>query len=141
MPQPGTIFGDIVETVKEHGGKAVKEIASAPLDIVKESFEQPIPNPDAERQQELKAKDEADLKAARARQHQIAQDMKPRQQPQEDRRIQQGAENAERGQTNQMAQMNNQGSQQLSASMTPKKPMQQAPAVEGKRKDRLRGAG
>ncbi len=139
MPQPGTILGDIVEQVREQGGKAIKEIASAPVDIVKASFEQPIPNPTEEREQQLKAKDEADLKAARARQHQIVGDMKPRRQPQEDRRIQQGAEKAERGQTNQMAQMNNQG-QPLSASQTTKKKME-PPVLTQKRKDRLHGAG
>ncbi len=137
MPQPGTILGDLVETVKEQGGKAVKEIASAPIDIVKASFEQPIPNPTAERKQELEAKRKAELAKVRSG-IAVLNESKPQQK--EDRRIQQGAEKAERGQTNQAAQMNNQG-QPLSANQTTKKKME-PPVLTQKRKDRApAGAG
>lgn len=134
MPQPGTVLGDILETAREQGGKIVKEVVSAPIDIVRESFDQPIPNPSAERQQQVKAEDKAKLAKIRSG---LSMEQEMRTAPPE-QKVQQGAEMAERGQTNQNAQMNNQG-QPLSSSMTPKKQMQPL-VLQQKRKDRLQGA-
>lgn len=135
MPQIGTIFGDVVETLKENTGKAAKEIARAPIDIVKASFESTIPNPTAERQQELKMEKESKLAAVRSNLRAEVEAMKPRpEQP----RPQQGAEMAEKGQQNQMAKMNN--SSPLSASQTPKKKLEPL-VVQQKRNNKLHGAG
>ncbi len=41
MLKRGTIIGDIVETAREQGVNVVKEVASAPVDIVKASFKAP----------------------------------------------------------------------------------------------------
>ncbi|MGE5042053.1 MAG: hypothetical protein ACM3IJ_04065 [Candidatus Levyibacteriota bacterium] len=134
MPHVGTIFGDVVETLKENTGKAAKEIARAPIDIVKASFEQPIPNPSAERQQQLKAEEQSKLAAVRSNLRAEVDAMKPRpEQP----RVQQGAEMAERGQQNQMGKMNN---TPLSASQTPKKKLEPL-VVQQKRNNKLHGAG
>lgn len=136
MPNPGSVLGDIVETFKEQGTKAVKEIARTPVDIVKASFEQPIPNPSEERQQQLKSEKDAKLAAVRSNLRAEVDAMRPRpEQP----RAQQGAEMAERGQANQMGKMNNAGAQ-LSASMTPKKKPEPL-VVQQKRNNKLHGAG
>ncbi len=133
MPQPGSVIGDVIETFKEQGGKAAKEIISAPVDIVKASFKQPIPNPSAERQQQIKAEEKAKLAKVRSGLSVLQESSAP---AQEDRRVQQGAEKAERGQSNQNAAMNN----QLSASMTVKKKPEPL-VVQQKRQNKLHGAG
>lgn len=136
MPHPGSVLGDIIETFREEGTKAAKEVARAPIDIVKASFEQPISNPSPERQQQLKVEKESKLAAVRSNLRAEVDAMKPRpEQP----RVQQGAEMAEKGQANQMGKMNNSGSA-LSASMTPKKKIEPL-VVQQKRSTKLQGAG
>lgn len=132
MPKPGSIIGDILEVGREQGGKIVKEVASVPIDIVKASFDQPIPNPTAERTQQIKAEDKARLAKIRSGLS-VMQDSPPPQK--EEARVQQGAETAERGQVNQNAARN-----QLSASMTPKKKPEPL-VVQQKRNNKLHGAG
>lgn len=136
MPQPGTIIGDVFEQVREHGKKVVKEVAKAPFDIVKASFEQPISNPSAERTAQMKADDKAKLAKVRSK---LEDQIQTAPKQQEDRRIFQGAEKVERGMANQNAQMNNSG-QQLSASQTPKKKPEPL-VVQQKRQNKLHGAG
>ncbi len=137
MPHPGSVLGDIIETFKEEGTKVAKEVAHAPIDIVKASFEQPISNPTPERQQQLKVEKESKLAAVRSNLRAEVDAMKPKpEQP----RVLQGAEIAERGQSNQMGKMNNQGGAQLSASMTPKKKPEPL-VVQQKRNNKLHGAG
>lgn len=134
MPQSGSVLGDVVETFKEHGGKAVKEIIKTPLDIVKASFDQPIPNPSEERTQQIKDAEKAKLAKVRSG---LAMESEMRTAPpQEQPRIQQGAEITEKGQVSNTAQMNN----QLSASMTPKKKPEPL-VVQQTRKNKLQGAG
>lgn len=135
MPHPGSVLGDIIETFKEEGTKVVKEVARTPVDIVKASFEQPIPNPSPERQQQLKVEKESKLAAVRSNLRAEVDALRPKpEQP----RVQQGAEMAERGQANQMGKMNNAGA--LSASMTPKKKIEPL-VVQQKRNNKLQGAG
>lgn len=134
MPQPGTILGDTFEQLKDAGKKIVKEVVTSPVDIVLESFEQPIPNPTKERAQQLEAERKAKLAKVRSGLS-VLQETPSK--PQEDRRIEQGATITEKGQTNKNAQMNN---QQLSANMTPKKKPEPL-VVQQKRNNKLHGAG
>jgi len=66
MPLQGSILGDVLEQGGEHLKKGLKEIASAPVDIVKASFEQPIPNPSAERAAQIKSEEKAKLAKVRS---------------------------------------------------------------------------
>jgi hypothetical protein len=133
MPKPGTVFGDVLEQFKEQGKAIGKEVVKMPVDIVKASFEQPIPLPTQERTQQLKAEEKARLAKVRSG---IAMEQEFKSPPPEEKRIQQGATTTEKGQINQNAQVNN----QLSASMTPKKKPEPL-VVQQKRNDRLHGAG
>lgn len=137
MPQPGTIIGDIAETFKEEGKKIVKEIASAPVDIVKASFEHSIPNPSQERTQQLKEEEKAKLAEVRsglAMQAELASTPQPQ--------AERGETKAEKGQTNQNAKMNDLQGQPtgLAANIKPKKKMEPL-VVQQKRNNKLHGAG
>lgn len=135
MPQ---MIGDVAETLKEHSGKAIKEIASTPVDIIKASFgDEVIPNPSAQRKQEIKAKDTAETEAIRRNLRAEVDAMRPKQ---EQPRIQQGEALAEQGKGNQNAAMNNLQGQPLSSSMTPKKKLEPL-VVQQKRNNKLHGAG
>ncbi len=127
MPQPGSVLGDTFEQLKETGKKVSKEVFKAPVDIVKASFEQPIPNPSAERSAQIKAEDNAKLAKVRSGLSVMQESPPP---PPQDLRIQQGAEKAEKGQQD----------TQLSASMTPKKKPEPL-VVQQKRNNKLHGAG
>lgn len=136
MPQKGTIIGDIVETFKEEGTKVVKEIVTAPVDIVKASFEHSIPNPSQERTQQLKAEEAAKLAEVRSGLAMQAELSSP---PPE---VERGETQAEKGQTNQNAKMNDLQGQPtgLAANIKPKKKMEPL-VVQQKRNNKLHGAG
>lgn len=140
MPQIGSIIGDTFEQIREQGGKVAKEVvtevAKTPVNIL-EGLNPVNPAEVQEKSMKYKQEKDAKLASARSRLHQEVEAMKPRPQPTEEQRIQQGAEMAEKGQTNQAGQMNN----QLSSSMTPKKKMEPL-ALTQKRKDKApAGAG
>lgn len=133
--QKGTIIGDVIETFKDEGGKVLRETGKqlvSPLNIL-EGLDPVNPAEVAEKSKQYKMEEKAKLAKVRSG---LAVMQETPTRPQEDRRIQQGAETAERGQTNQNAAMNN----QLSASMTPKKKPEPL-VVQQKRKDKLQGAG
>ncbi|MBP6913364.1 MAG: hypothetical protein KBC00_02015 [Candidatus Levybacteria bacterium] len=133
MPKPGTVFGDVLEQFYEQGEKIGKEVIKAPVDIVKASFEQPIPLPTQERTQQLKAEEKAKLAKVRSG---IAMEQEFKSTQPEEKRVEQGATITEKGKPNQQAQINN----QLSANMTPKKKPEPL-VVQQKRNNKLHGAG
>lgn len=136
MADTGSIIGSIAETFKDEGVKAVKEVAGGLVKSINilEGLDPVNPSEVAQKSQQYKAEEKAKLAKVRSG---LAVMQESRPQPQEDRRIQQGAETAERGQVNQNAQMNN---QQLSANMKPQKKMEPL-AVQQKRQNKLHGAG
>lgn len=139
MADSSTIHGAIFETFKEEGKKVAKEviteIAKTPVNILEGLA--PV-NPQEVQAKSMEFKQEKKAKLAKIRSELGSQiQTVPRQQ--EDKRIFQGAEKVERGQTNQNAQMN-QGGQPLSANMKPQKKMEPL-AVQQKRNNKLHGAG
>lgn len=138
MPDKSTVIGGIFETFKDEGKKVVKEVVSevakTPLNIL-EGLAPVTPTEVDQKSQEYKMKDKAKLAKIRGG---LSMESAPKQQ--EDRRIFQGAETAERGMVNANASMNNSGGQPLSANVTPKKKPEPL-AVQQKRNNKLHGAG
>ncbi len=139
MPQKGTVLGDFVSELGEQGKKVLKETATeivkTPLNIL-EGLAPVNPPEVAQKSQEYKARDQAKLAKIRsglAMQQEMAA-------PPEQPKPQQGAEMAERGQTNQNAQMNNLQGQSSGIYVPPKKKMEPL-AVQQKRSNKLHGAG
>lgn len=141
--QKGTVPGDVLEMITDQGGKAIKETGKqlvSPLNIL-EGLDPINPAEVAEKSKMFKEKEKQEVAQVRSRLHQEIQAIKIG--PQEDRRIQTGEEQAEKGKTNQALTMNNvnpNGPQPLSANMTPKKKAVPL-VVQQKRKDKLQGAG
>lgn len=138
MPKAGTVIGDILETFKSEGTKALKETGSqlAGSFNILEGLDPVNSSEVAAKSKQYKAEEKAKLAKIRSGLA-MMQETAPR--PQEDRRIETGAAQAERGAQNQNAQMNNPG-QQLSANMKPQKKIEPL-VVQQKRNNKLHGAG
>lgn len=139
MVDTSTVLGGVLESFKEEGKKIVKETGKQLVGSVNilEGLDPVNPSDVADKSKHYEAEKKAKLVNVRSGLS-MMEEFKGK--PQEDRRIEQGAEQAERGQTNQNAQMNNPGGQPLSASQTPKKQMEPL-VVQQKRQNKLHGAG
>ncbi len=136
MADTSTIPGALFETLKEEGGKVVKEVVKETAKSVNLLESLPPTTPEKVQQESMKYKQEKQIGLSKIR-SELGSQIQTAPKKQEDRRIFQGAEKAERGQVNQNAQMNN---QQLSANMKPQKKMEPL-AVQQKRNNKLHGAG
>lgn len=130
------VIGEMGEQTKKGAKEVVTEIAKTPVNLLGDLA--PFNSHEySEKKQKHEAKKAQNLAAIRSNLRAEVAAMKPAvEQP----RVQQGAEMAERGQTNQQARMNNAGGQPLSASMTPKKKIEPL-VVQQKRNNKLHGAG
>lgn len=140
MPQPGSVLGDVLETVKHEAGNVAKEVGGGVVKSINilEGLDPVNPGEVAEKSKMFKEKDKAELAAKRRSLHQEVEAMRTAPRPQE--QPQQGAQIAEKAQSNQMANMNNQSASQLSAGITPKKKLEPL-VVQQKRNNKLHGAG
>lgn len=139
MADTSSVLGGVLETFKEEGKKALKETGKQLVGSVNilEGLDPINPSEVTDKSKQYEAEKKAKLAKVRSGLS-MMEEGKPK--PQEDRRIQEGAEKAERAQTNQNAQMNNPGGQPLSASQTPKKKIEPL-VVQQKRQNKLHGAG
>lgn len=138
MPQPGSVIGDVFESVKEQGGKIVKEVAKETVKSINilEGLDPVNPQEVAEKSKMYKEQDKAKYAQIKSRLHQEVEAIRIPSRPEP----QKGVEMAEKGQQNQMANLNNQSTSQLSAGTTPKKKLEPL-VVQQKRNNKLHGAG